>query len=154
MFKAIRTQLCGYPVETSPPKRLHMAEQELALLKQTLKRASEKIRRFQDRGMGEQNTKASLIVPILDALGWDVRDPDEVHHEFKPTSRDRPVDYALCLNRTPRLLIEAKGLGESPNDRKWIAQTISYAAVAGVEWCVLTDGNEFRFYVSDRFPQC
>jgi hypothetical protein len=89
-----------------------------------------------------------LIEPIREALGWDVRDPDEVHREFKPTSQDRPVDYALCLIRKPRLLVEAKGLGESLNDRKWIAQVISYAAVSGVEWCVLTDGNEYRFYNS------
>jgi hypothetical protein len=98
--------------------------------------------------MGEQNTKASLVEPILEALGWDVRDPDEVHREFKPTSQDRPVDYALCLIRQPRLLVEAKGLCESLNDRKWIAQVVSYASVAGVEWCVLTDGNEYRFYNS------
>jgi hypothetical protein len=125
-----------------------MTEQDIRKLKETVQTVREKVRRFQDRGMGEQNTKASLIQPILEALGWDVRDPDEVHHEFKPTSQDRPVDYALCLIRKPRLLVEAKGLGESLNDRKWIAQVISYASVAGVEWCVLTDGNEFRFYNS------
>jgi hypothetical protein len=107
---------------------------------------TEKIRRFKDRNLGEQNTKASLIEPILEALGWDIRDPDEVHREFKPTSKDSPVDYALKLMRKPRLFVEAKGLGESLSDRKWIVQILSYAAVAGVEWCVLTDGNEYRFY--------
>jgi hypothetical protein len=56
------------------------------------------------------------------------------------------VDYALCLGREPRLLVEAKGLGESLSDHRWIAQVLSYATVAGVEWCILTDGNEYRFY--------
>src|SRR4051794_29111200 len=32
------------------------------------------------------------------------------------------------------------------SDRKWIAQVLGYAIVAGVEWCVLTDGDEYRFY--------
>ncbi len=105
-----------------------------------------RIDRFKDRPLGEQNTKASLIEPIIEALGWDIRDPDEVHREFKPTSRDKPVDYALKILRKPRLFIEAKGLGESLADRKWIVQILSYATVAGVEWCVLTDGNEYRFY--------
>jgi hypothetical protein len=44
------------------------------------------------------------------------------------------------------LFIEAKGLGENINDPKWANQTISYAAVAGVEWVALTDGAEWRVY--------
>jgi hypothetical protein len=83
---------------------------------------------------------------MLEAFGWDVRDPDVVHREFKTTSQDKPVDYALCLVREPRLLVEAKGLGETLSDHKWMAQVLSYATVAGVEWCVLTDGNEYCFY--------
>lgn len=105
-----------------------------------------RIRKFQERNLGEQNTKASLIEPILEALGWDIRDPDEVHREFKPTSRDGPVAYALLLFRKPRLFAEAKGLGENLVDRKWISQVLLYATVAGVEWCVLTDGDEYSFY--------
>lgn len=103
-------------------------------------------RKYRESGLGEQNTKASLVEPVLEALGWDTRDPDEVHREFRPTGRDCPVDYALKLVRKPRLFLEAKGLGETLADRKWITQVLSYATVAGVEWCVLTDGDEFRFY--------
>jgi len=69
-----------------------------------------------------------------------------VHREFKPTTQDKPVDYSLAVLRKPRLLVEAKPLGESLSDRKWIGQILGYASVAGVEWCVLTDGNEYRFY--------
>lgn len=112
----------------------------------SIQQAAQKILRFKDRSLGEQNTKASLIEPILEALGWDVRDPDEVHREFKPTTRDCPVDYALKLLREPRLFVEAKGLGETLEDRKWITQVLGYAVVAGVEWCVLTDGDSYRFY--------
>lgn len=115
-------------------------------LREAIRKVASRIQRFQDRSLGEQNTKASLIEPILEALGWDVRDPDEVHREFKPTPRDCPVDYALALLREPKLFVEAKGLGEMLADRKWIAQILGYATVAGIEWCVLTDGNEYRFY--------
>src|SRR5262245_35950995 len=123
-----------------------MSEQETERLREAIKDAVGKIRRYQDRSLGEQNTKASLIDPVLEALGWDVRDPDEVHREYKPTSRDSPVDYALTILRKPRLFVEAKGLGETLADRKWIAQVLGYATVAGVEWCVLTDGDEYRLY--------
>lgn len=52
------------------------------------------------------------------------------------------MDYALKLLRRPRLFLEAKGLGEDMLDRKWIAQVLGYATVAGVEWCVLSDGDQ------------
>ena len=125
-----------------------MNEKEKTQLEETVKKTVLLIQRFRVRegDLGEQNTKASLIDPVLDALGWDIRDPDEVHREYKPTSKDSPVDYALKLLRNPRLFVEAKGLGETLSDRKWIAQVLGYAIVAGVEWCVLTDGDEYRIY--------
>ncbi|MGC5021234.1 hypothetical protein [Micromonospora sp. DT47] len=113
-----------------------------------LKQCVERVTRFrrQHQRIGEQNTKAGLIEPVIGALGWDVFDPDEVHREYRRRGRDNPVDYALLLLRTPRLFIEAKGLGENLDDPRWANQTISYAAVAGVEWVALTDGAEWRIY--------
>jgi hypothetical protein len=101
---------------------------------------------YRERGLGEENTKASLIEPILEALGWAIRDPDEVHREFRHNPRDNPVDYCLRLQRDTRLLIETKGLGRDMQDRRWINQTLGYAAVAGAKWCVLTDGDEYLVY--------
>lgn len=118
----------------------------MGTLVDTIVSVAAKARRFGERRLGEQNTKASLVEPVLEALGWDIRDPDEVHREFRPMGRDSPVDYALKLMRKPRLFLEAKGLGETLSDRRWIAQVLGYATVAGVEWCVLTDGDEYRFY--------
>ncbi len=123
-----------------------MTDEQFASLQQTIRETAARIQKFQERAIGEENTKVSLIEPVLAALGWDTRDPDEVHREFKPTTKDSPVDYALKVMRKPRLFVEAKGLAETLGDRKWIAQILSYATVAGVEWCVLTDGNEYRFY--------
>lgn len=123
-----------------------MSERDFGKLRQTVRDMKARVAKYQDRSLGEQNTKASLIEPVLESLGWDVRDPDEVFREFKPTSKDSPVDYALALLREMKLFVEAKGLGENLSDRKWIGQILGYATVAGVEWCVLTDGDEYRFY--------
>lgn len=123
-----------------------MTDRQKQHLEETLKSVADKVRRFKGRYIGEQNTKASLIDPVLEALGWDVRDFDEVHREFKPTAKDSPVDYALKIIKKARLFLEAKGLDENLSDRKWIAQVLGYATVAGVEWCVLSDGDEYRFY--------
>jgi RAMA domain-containing protein len=96
--------------------------------------------------IGEQNTKAALIDPLLSALGWDVEDIDEVSQEYRRKPQDNPVDYALFMLRSPRLFVEAKGLEKDLSDRKWISQTLGYATVVGVEWCVLTNGDEYRLY--------
>lgn len=102
--------------------------------------------RSQSRPVGEQNTKAGLVEPILEALGWDIREPDEVCREYRRVPGDNPVDYALLILRTPRLFVEAKGLGADLDDRRWANQTIAYATAAGVEWVVLTNGAEWRIY--------
>ena len=123
-----------------------MDTREAEGIRDVVRSITARIRRFKDRKLGEENTKATMIEPVLEVLGWDIRDPDEVHREFKSKTRDRPVDYALKLLRKPRLFIEAKGLGMNLSDRKWVSQILGYATVAGVEWCVLTDGDEYRFY--------
>jgi len=118
----------------------------LPALTASIAQIAEKVRRYRDKAIGEQNTKASLIEPLLECLGWDIRDLDSVHREYRAKPRDKPVDYALKILRRPRLFIEAKGLGENLSDRKWVSQVLGYATVAGVEWSVLTDGNEYRIY--------
>lgn len=100
------------------------------------------------KAIGESNTKSVLIEPVLGALGWDVVDLDEVRREFKRKPGDNPVDYAIFLLRTPRLFVEAKALGENLGDDKWAKQIMGYASVTGVEWVVLTDGDEWRIYNS------
>jgi predicted type IV restriction endonuclease len=50
--------------------------------------------------IGESNTKASLIEPLLQALGWDVHDPREVHREWRRRA-DRRVAGALNRSEGP-----------------------------------------------------
>jgi hypothetical protein len=101
-----------------------MAEENWHELIGTLQKLRNKIAQLRERKElpGEQNTKAALIDPLLTALGWDIEDVDEVFREYKRKPQDNPVDYALFLLRTPRLFVEAKGLGGFLTDRKWISQ--------------------------------
>jgi hypothetical protein len=114
----------------------------------TLLRVRNRIQHIRDRKepIGEQNTKAALIDPILSALGWSLEELDEVSREYRRKPQDNPVDYALFMLQSPRLFVEAKALEKDLNDRKWVSQTLSYATVVGVEWCVLTNGDEYRLY--------
>jgi hypothetical protein len=45
--------------------------------------------------------------------------------------------------------VEAKGLGRDLGQHKWRSQAVNYANTAGVEWCVLTDGNFWQVYKSN-----
>ena len=117
-------------------------------LLEALTKVKRKIERYASKGINEQDTKTTLIQPVLRALEWDVEDLDEVQSEYKPRKQDKPVDYALFLLRTPCLFLEAKSLGQNLDDRRWANQIMGYASVAGVEWVLLTDGNEYRLYNS------
>jgi len=106
-----------------------------------------KLEKHRKKVLNETSTRTIFIDPLLKCLGWDVTDPDEVHLEY-PTIDNRSVDYAPKLNRNPVLFIEAKALNDPLNEVKAITQVVGYAANAGVEWCVLTNGVNYKVYKS------
>lgn len=116
-----------------------------------LQQLQSKLERFHKEGLKETPTRTIFIDPILGALGWDVRDPDEVQLEY-PTVDGKSVDYALKIDRKPKLLVEAKGLNDTLSDVKDITQITGYAANDGIVWCILTNGVRWRVYRS--IEQC
>lgn len=110
-----------------------------------------KLERFRKEGLKETPTRTIFIDPILEALGWDVRDPDEVQLEY-PTIDGKSVDYALKINQKPVLLVEAKPLNDPLSDVKDVTQATGYAANDGIVWCILTNGVRWRVYRSRAMP--
>ena len=106
-----------------------------------------KLEKYLKEDMKEYPTRTIFIDPLLGALGWDVRDPDEVQLEWS-TIDGKSVDYVPKINRKPVLFIEAKPLRDPLTDVKSITQVVSYAVNAGVEWCVLTNGITYKVYRS------
>src|SRR5215211_3942243 len=138
----------GADLQESMGEYMEMTNSTRQSLTSVLPKLRKRIKKIQNRNenIGEQNTKAALIDPLLAALGWEVEDIDEVSREYRRKPQDNPVDYALFMLRSPRLFVEAKGLEKDLTDRKWISQVLGYATVVGVEWCVLTNGDEYRLY--------
>ena len=62
--------------------------------------------------------------------------------------REREALRQVIMDAARELFVEAKALGGNLNDRRWANQIMGYAAVAGVEWVVLTNGDEYRIYNS------
>lgn len=106
-----------------------------------------KLDRHRKEDLKEIPTRTIFVDVLLEALGWDVRDPDEVELEW-PTIDGKSADYALKINRKPVLLVEAKPLNDPLTDIKSITQVIAYAANAGIDWCVLTNGATYKVYKS------
>lgn len=104
-----------------------------------------KLERHRKQDLKETPTRVIFVDPLLHALGWDVRNPDEVELEY-PTIDGKSVDYAPKINGKPVLLIEAKPLNDPLTNVKDITQVVGYAANAGIEWCVLTNGVTWKVY--------
>ena len=94
----------------------------------------------------ETRTRQLLIDPMLEALGWDVRNPAQVHLEYKGTS-GKP-DYALFSYGNVIALIEAKKL-EIPLARIKVEQVIKYArdkALTSLKYVVWTNGDHWQIW--------
>ena len=106
-----------------------------------------RLERHRRGDLKEAPTRRIFVETLLQALGWDVTDPDEVELEC-PTIDGKSVDYALKIDGKPILLVEAKPLNDPLRDLKSVTQVVSYASNANVKWCVLTNGVTYKVYDS------
>lgn len=94
----------------------------------------------------EEETKAKLITPFVQALGWDKFDNSEFQLEYTDGKTDRRVDYALFPpdKDSPAVLVEAKQFGTNLDEKE--PQIYDYLRTFAAEWGVLTNGEEFYLY--------
>jgi hypothetical protein len=104
-----------------------------------------KLDKHRNTDLKETPTRTIFIDPLLLALGWDVRNWDDVQLEY-PTIDGKSVDYAAKINDKAVLLIEAKSLDDPLTDVRAITQVVGYAANDGIEWCILTNGAKYKVY--------
>lgn len=96
---------------------------------------------------GEYTSEAAvsqgIVLKTLHELNWPVFDTSVVIPEF--SLENRRVDYALCnpANR-PSVFIEVKKVGLSDGADR---QLFEYAFHLGVPMAILTDGQEWSFYL-------
>jgi hypothetical protein len=96
----------------------------------------------------EEATKNALILPFIDALGYDIWDVTEVIPEFSADfghKKGEKVDYAIVINDQPQILFECKHAHHDLSN-KHISQLYRYFNTTGSKIGVLTNGLEYRFY--------
>jgi len=101
--------------------------------------SSEAIRRYT-----EADTRRVFIMPLFQALGWDIYNREEVAEEVKVTSGR--VDYVFKLHGVSQFYLEAKALRAELTTPEYVKQAITYAYNKGITWAVLTDFEGLQVY--------
>jgi predicted type IV restriction endonuclease len=95
------------------------------------------------RYVNEATVSQGIVQRLLHILGWPVYDTEIVAPEY--SLGGRRADYALC--HPPResvILVEVKQIGQSQGADR---QLFEYAFHKGVPMAVLTDGQEWHFFL-------
>ena len=118
-----------------------------------LKNLSEGIDKNHFSNYNESQVSQQFVIPILEKLGWNIKNAKEVYPEFEIGDGKR-VDYALFNdennNKKPKVIIEVKRINADLDNA--VEQLRNYANIIEDEQedpfvCVATNGINWRIYV-------
>ena len=129
-------------------------EESLRAMKDLVGECAQVIQTGKEAMFAEADVGSKFILPLLEILGWNTRNIDEVQEQRRTLTG--PVDYALKLFKRPKLVVEMKRLSESldgyriirGNKETFPEQAIRYAWHLKLDWVVLTNFKETRLYYS------
>lgn len=96
----------------------------------------------------EEACKSALVMPFINALGYNVFDPREVTPELVAdvgTKKGEKVDYAILRDGKPIMLFECKGC-DCNLDNAHASQLYRYFSVTDARFGILTNGLVYRFF--------
>lgn len=109
---------------------------------------SERVQRHANTVLTEEAVKTAVVLPFLQALGYDVFDPSEVIPEFTADAvgkKGEKVDYAIRIDGEIRILIECKPISTDLG-KVHLAQLYRYFSVTNAKFAILTNGRVFHFH--------
>lgn len=109
---------------------------------------SQRIPKIKEHLQTEEATKNALVMPFIDALGYDIFNPKEVVPEFTAdfgSKKGEKVDYAIMKDAEPCILIECKKAGADLSLEN-ISQLYRYFSVTKARISILTNGTKYWFY--------
>lgn len=121
--------------------------------KDQIKTLSERVNKLKDNLQTEEATKNALIMPFLQAMGYDVFNPMEVMPEYTcdiGTKKGEKIDYAILKDNDPIILIECKHWQQdlTLHDN----QLLRYFHASTAKFGLLTNGIIYRFYTDLETP--
>jgi len=131
------------PTETATEKIRELVDRYNQLVKEG------KTRKFSEADVGSK-----FILPFIEALGWDIKNIDEVREQRRTLTG--PADYSLNVKGLPKLVVEIKRFDESLDtvrtirgrEESYAEQAIRYAWHMKADWVVLSNFAETRLYYS------
>ena len=98
----------------------------------------------------EEATKTSLIMPFIQALGYDFQNPVEVVPEFDAelpgTKKGDKIDYVIKQNGEPIILLKCKWRGHALDINQESQLMRYFHALPAKKIAILTNGVQYRFY--------
>ena len=121
--------------------------------KDLIKQLSERVGNLKDSLQTEEATKTALVMPFIQALGYDVFNPLETIPEYTcdiGTKKGEKIDYAIVKDGEPIILIECKHWKQDLilHDN----QLLRYFHVSKAKFGILTNGIVYRFYTDLESP--
>lgn len=102
----------------------------------------------------EEAAKNALVMPFIQALGYDVFNPSEVVPEFCAdvgTKKGEKVDYAICKDGKVTILVECKPASVELGINH-AGQLFRYFSVTEARLAILTNGVVYQFYSDVERP--
>lgn len=115
--------------------------------KDQIKQLSDRVVKLKENIQTEEATKTAFIMPMIQALGYDVFDPTEVVPEYTcdiGIKKGEKIDYAIHKDGQPIILIECKHWKEDLSSHN--GQLFRYFHVSNARFGILTNGIIYRFY--------
>lgn len=100
----------------------------------------------------EEDTIKGFILPLFNALGWDITKRDEVSSQDHIKGSGRP-DYNFKINGITQFYLEAKKLSADLDDEEHAKQVINYSWNKGVTYSVLTDFEGIKVFNAQRIEK-
>src|SRR4249919_1287459 len=102
----------------------------------------------------EEACKNALVMPFINALGYNVFDPREVTPELIAdvgTKKGEKVDYAILKDGKPIILFECKGC-DCNLETAQASQLCRYFSVTDARFGILTNGTIYRVFSDLEAP--
>ncbi len=98
----------------------------------------------------EATTKQTIVLPILNFLGWDIFDIEDVQPEYPvdPRNSNEKVDYALAKNTDSMVFVEVKAISNDNGLENYEKQICNYCFNNSVTMGILTNGISWWFYLT------
>lgn len=119
-----------------------------------LNQLSTRISKTKDIIQTEEATKNSMVMPLIQMLGYNVFDPLEVTPELVAdvgTKKGEKVDYAILQDGKPIILFECKKAGADLNINH-ASQLFRYFHVTEARFGILTNGLVYQFFTDLEKP--